>query len=238
MSRLLNENDILAWKRDGFLVKERFADADTLLLLRRAYDETLDAQFAGDRMLGGITRQIEVPSREHPVFDDNPLIERGKQVIRDLYGTADAVRVFDMLIYKPAGHPYETPWHQDMSYSAMPFAPAGVTQLDDLVQFWVPLDDVDEDNGCMQFVPGHHHKPLLPHRVASGEPNDPARLLAIEEPEQHLDLDKRVVAALPAGGVTMHGPGTPHYTGPNSTTDRPRRAYIFTLRPSGPTTGS
>lgn len=229
MSQFLNDDDVLAWKRDGFLIKEGFADEATLDLLREAYEEVLAGDAVGDRMLGGITRQVMVPSMSNPVFDDNPLVERGREVVRRLYGTTDAVRVFDMLIYKPAGHPHETPWHQDMSYAGMPYAPAGVQPVDGLVQFWVPLDDVDEDNGCMQFMPGHHTRPMLPHTVASGEPDDPARLLAIVDPEQHLDLTARAVAKLPAGGVTMHGYGTPHYTGPNRTTDRPRRAYIFNM---------
>ena len=230
MDQFITQDDIDGWNRDGFLVKQGFADDSALETLRAAYDETLaSGQAAGDRMLGGITRQVMVPSDAHPVFDDNLLLERGKDVMRALFGTTDAVRTFDMLIYKPAGHPHETPWHQDMSYAGLPFAPAGVQPIQGLVQFWVPLDDVDEDNGCMQFVPGHHDQPLLPHRVASGEPKDPARLLAIDEPERHLDLSARTIAVLPAGGVTMHGYGTPHYTGPNRTTDRPRRAYIFNL---------
>jgi hypothetical protein len=229
MSQFLNDDDVLAWQRDGFLIKEGFADDATLDLLRNAYEEVLAGEAVGDRMLGGITRQVMVPSMSHPVFDDNPLVERGREVVRRLYGTTDAVRVFDMLIYKPAGHPHETPWHQDMSYAGMPYAPAGAQPIDGLVQFWVPLDDVDEENGCMQFMPGQHTTPLLPHMVASGEPDDPARLLAIVDPEKHLDLTARAVAKLPAGGVTMHGYGTPHYTGPNRTTDRPRRAYIFNM---------
>jgi hypothetical protein len=229
MSQLLIEDEILQWKRDGFLVKQQFADADTLELLRDAYAEVLQGHTEGDRMLGGVTRQVMQPCAAHPVFDDNPLIERGRQVVRELYSTTDAVRVFDMLIYKPAGHPHETPWHQDLGYAGLPFAPAGADPIDGLVQFWVPLDDVDEDNGCMQFMPGYHVQPLLPHVVASGDPNDPGRLLAIDEPEKHLDLSKRTVATLPAGGVTMHAYCTPHYTGPNRTTDRPRRAYIFNL---------
>jgi hypothetical protein len=229
MKQILTEDEILGWKRDGFLVKEKFADAATLEQLRTAFDETLVGDAIGDRMLGGITRQVMVPSQSHPVFDDNPLVELGKQVVRELHSTSDAVRVFDMLIFKPPGHPHETPWHQDMSYAGMPFAPAGVQPLTGLVQFWVPLDDVDEENGCMQFMAGHHEQPLMPHFVAGGEPDDPARLLAIEDPERHLDLERRVVAALPAGGVTMHGYGTPHYTGPNRSTDRQRRAYIFNI---------
>lgn len=231
MSQLLTEDDVLSWKRDGFLVKQAFADASDLTLLRTAFDEVLAAHDApGDRMLGGVTRQVMVPSDVHPVFDDNPLLDRGREIVRRLAGQKGEVpRTFDMLIFKPAGHPHETPWHQDMSYAGMPFAPAGTPPLEGLLQFWVPLDDVDEQNSCMQFVPGHHEKPLLPHVVASGEPDDPGRLLAIDDPEAHLDLSTKVVAEMPAGGVTIHGYGTPHYTGPNHTTDRPRRAYIFNL---------
>ena len=229
MSQMLSTDEILGWKRDGFLVRDEFAAPEHVELLRQAYDEVLQGDAVGDRMLGGITRQVMVPSMSHPVFDDNPLLELGKQVVRELYGTSDAVRTFDMLIYKPAGHPHPTPWHQDMGYAGIPFARAGVQPIDGLVQFWVPLDDVDDENGCMQFMPGHHDQPLLPHYVASGDPVDPGRLLAIEDPEKHLDLTKRRVAELPAGGVTMHGYGTPHYTGPNRSTDRPRRAYIFNL---------
>ena len=231
MSQTLTSDEILSWKRDGFLVKESFADQATLELLRTAFDETLEMHAPTDRMLGGVTRQVMVPSMAHPVFDDNPLVEQGRQVVRELCDTTDAVRVFDMLIHKPAGHPHETPWHQDMSYAAIPYAKAGTIPVQGLVQFWVPLDDVDEENSCMQFMAGHHEQPLLPHTVASGDPDDPARLLAIVDPATHLDLSQRVVAALPAGGVTMHGYGTPHYTGPNRSADRPRRAYIFNMAP-------
>ena len=231
MDPILSETDVASWKRDGFIIKDSFADPETLDVLRIAYAETLDAEAAGDRLLGGITRQVMSPSDAHPAFADNPLIHRGREIVRQLLNVRDAVRVFDMLIYKPAGHRHETPWHQDMSYTQMPYAPAGTIPIQSLVQFWVPLDDVDQENGCMQFMPGHHHQPLLPHIVASGDPDDAGRLLAIDEPERHLDLSKRVLGILPAGGVTMHSYGTPHYTGPNRTTDRQRRAYIFNLAP-------
>ena len=229
VSDILSPDDVLSWERDGFLVKEGFADAPTVELLRTAYAETLDGRAGGDRMLGGLIRQVIAPSQAHPVFADNPLLARGQAVVSQLFGTTDATQVFDMLIYKPEEHPHETPWHQDHSYAELPFAPAGAPPVPGFVHFWVPLDDVDEDNGCMQFLPGHHTRPLLPHRVASGDPDDQGRLLEIVDPHEHLDLTQRVVAAIPAGGVTMHAPDTPHYTGPNVTADRPRRAYIFTL---------
>lgn len=170
MEAPLTDAEVRSWEDDGFVVKQSFADEDTLASLRDAYADILDADAQGDRMLGGITRQIMVPSAAHPTFNKNPLIKLGKEVVGQLSGATEIVRVFDMLIYKPAGHPHETPWHQDMSYTQMPYAPAGTVPAKGLVQFWVPLDDVDEDNGCMQFIPGQHEKPMLPHYVAGGDP--------------------------------------------------------------------
>src|SRR5689334_15868996 len=79
MSQMLSTDEILGWKRDGFLVRDEFAAPEHVELLRQAYDEVLQGDAVGDRMLGGITRQVMVPSMSHPVFDDNPLLELGKQ---------------------------------------------------------------------------------------------------------------------------------------------------------------
>ena len=228
-----------AWKRDGFLILERFVDGDTLAALRAAYDEILrrDVEAGGDRMLGAVTRQVMHPSAAHPAFDRNAALDRGFEIARQAFGTAEVRRSFDMLIYKPPGHPHATPWHQDMAYSKQPFAEPGTTNTLESVQFWIPLDDVDAENGCMQFVAGHHERPLLEHRVVSGDPADEGRLLALADPESQLDLATAVVAAIPAGGATMHFYGTPHYAGPNHSAERERRAYIFnvaTTRAFGP----
>ena len=143
-------------------------------------------------------------------------------------GVEDPQPIFDMLIYKQPGQIATTPWHQDFSYSEMPFAPAGVMiPSDQTLQFWLALDDVDENNGCMHFIPGQHHEPLLDHYVAAGEADYTQRLLAIRDPEDALDLSKAVACPLKAGGATVHNYGTPHFTSGNRTADRPRRAYIF-----------
>jgi ectoine hydroxylase-related dioxygenase (phytanoyl-CoA dioxygenase family) len=110
----------------------------------------------------------------------------------------------------------------------MPFAPAGVTvPSDQTLQFWLALDDVDETNGCMAFVPGAHRKPLLEHYVAAGDADYSQRLLAIRKPADKLDLATSVCCPLKAGGATVHNYGTPHFTSGNTSLDRPRRAYIF-----------
>ncbi|HXN86493.1 MAG TPA: phytanoyl-CoA dioxygenase family protein, partial [Candidatus Binataceae bacterium] len=164
--------DIAKFQADGFLVFERLADDDTVAQLGALYDQMLAGEIncsATDRKLGRITRQIMHPSLYHPAFRDNRAMRAGREIAKELIGTAEPQFVFDMLIYKEPGQTATTPWHQDLSYAAVPFVKAGhPIQAGTFVQFWLALDDVDEDSGCMHFVPGQHHKPLLQHYVAGG----------------------------------------------------------------------
>lgn len=227
----LTPTQMASWSRDGFLVVDRLIDSATTAALRAAYDEVLARRELNpaDRMLGGITRQVMRPAEAHALFDRNPALDRGFALAQQLFGTGHLVRTFDMLIYKPPGHPHETPWHQDFAYGAMPFVPEGTPVDHRSIQVWVPLDDVDTETGCMQFVPGGHRQPLLEHHVASGSPDDEGRLLALIDPAAQLDLSQVVVAEIQAGGCTLHAPGTPHFTGANRSVNRPRRSYIFNI---------
>ena len=56
----------------------------------------------------------------------------------------------DQALYKPARHGGEVPWHQDNGYWRC--TPAN------LVSIWMALDDADEENGCMNVIPGSHWK--------------------------------------------------------------------------------
>jgi ectoine hydroxylase-related dioxygenase (phytanoyl-CoA dioxygenase family) len=207
-----------AWHRDGFVVIERLIGEEALAQLRDAYDAILARRVAaaGDRMLGGITRQVMMACTAHPAFHQNEALEEAAEITDQLLGEPP-VRTFDMLIDKPPGHPHPTPWHQDMSYAGFPFAPEGAAIPLETIQFWV--------------VPGYHTRPLLAHRVASGDPNDDARLLELVDAERQVDLSRAVAAPLRAGGATLHSYGTPHSTPPNRTQGHPRRAFIFNLAP-------
>ena len=230
--------DVEGFRRDGFLSLSRLADARTVAALGAVYDAMLAGEIdvtPTDNALGRITRQIMAPSAYHPLFRSNAAFEAGRQIAKALLGVAEPTPVFDMLIYKEPGQLASTPWHQDFSYTQMPYAPAGAAlPSDQYVQFWLALDDVDEENGCMHFVPGAHRGALLEHYVAAGEPDYSQRLLAIRDPDVRLDLSKAVACPLPAGGATVHTYGTPHYTSGNRTAHRPRRAYIFNFATSRP----
>lgn len=231
MSATIETCEVERFHRDGFLAVPQLAGPETVDALRGVYDSMLTGEIdvsATDNPLGRTTRQIMMPSDYHPIFKQNAALKAGREIAKALLQTDEPHAVFDMLIYKEPGQLATTPWHQDYSYSQMPFAPAGSTiPSGEYIQIWLALDDVDEANGCMHFVPEAHRQPLLEHYIAGGDQNYTQRLLAIRDPEQALDLDRAVACPLKAGGATIHSYGTPHYTSGNRTTDRPRRAYIF-----------
>jgi ectoine hydroxylase-related dioxygenase (phytanoyl-CoA dioxygenase family) len=227
---MLTAAEVTRFWDDGFLSVPRLVDDAEVKRLRDAYDDIIEfrVESTTDRNLGGITRQVLVPSMVHPVFDSNRAIDAAREIMRDLFGCATSNRTYDMLIDKPAGHPYDTPWHQDAAYFERPVTKPGFTLPLLSIQFWVALDPVDVDNGCMQFTAGRHRAGTVEHVVVSGHPDDDGRLIGVADPSA-VGADGAVAVPLAAGGATFHTALTPHYTGPNLTTDRPRRAYIFNL---------
>ena len=224
----LNPTDVQNFRRDGFIRIDRLIDDQTIEKLRGYYDQLISGEISSgedNRKLGGQIHQIMHPRLYHEYFRRNPALNEAMEASVELIGKSEVKFFFDMLIDKPPLTEKATPWHQDEAYAQIPFTPAG-TKIEDMgVQFWVALDDVDVENGCMQFIPGVHYEPLLEHHVVSGEPGAENRLLVTKQ----VDPSKAVPVPLKAGGCTVHYRGTPHYTGPNRSAIRKRRAYIFNI---------
>jgi len=226
----VTREQIEAFRSQGFVRVAELIDGRTLEVLREAYDLLIErgASDAGtrDSHLGGLTRQIVRPELSHPVFASNLALDAGREIARQLRGWQDPAFFYSQLLFKPAGHPHATPWHQDDAYGGTPFAAAGSPLSHATLQFWLAIDAADVDNGCMHFHPPVSGEQLLAHRVAAGNPADDARLLGLEDETAIVDPDAVVPCPLAAGGCTIHDSGTLHFTPPNRS-DRPRRAYIF-----------
>lgn len=221
----------LAFARDGYFAIEALVSPADVAELGAAYDLLLGGAVDGGadaRCLGGQTWQWVRPSLHHAVFADNAALRAARAVAAEVLDDREPVFAFDQLLYKPPGHAAATPWHQDLAYLHVPFTRAGARASQAVVQFWLPLDDVDADTGCMHFLPGLSLDRLLPHCVAAGADDAPDRLLAVADPGS-LPLGDAVAVPLRAGGCTGHGPGTLHYTSPNRSANRRRRAYIFSF---------
>ena len=129
---------------------------------------------------------------------------------------AEQAETWTHMVNKPARHGHDTPWHQDEAFWEVDlgYHACGV---------WLALDDVDVDNGCMQFLPRSHTQGIATHRHLYDDPMVSA--LVIDD----VDESRAVPVPLRAGGATFHTQRTMHHTGPNRT-ERPRRAYAIEVQ--------
>lgn len=139
----------------------------------------------------------------HPVFAD---------ICHDLIG--DDVRLYwDQSVYKKSGKPQEFPWHQDNGYTYV--------EPQQYLTFWVPLVDVDENNGCPWIAPGMHKLGTLEHWFT------PIGLKCLD------DVPDAVPAEADRGDVIIFSSLSPHRTGPNLKPGTVRKAYILQYAPDG-----
>ena len=136
---------------------------------------------------------------------------------------SSAIRLWhDHALVKLPGDSKESPWHQDLPY--WPMNEPGALSC------WMALDDVDEMNGCMQFIPGSH-------KWGRYDPVDlihPQALLEIAkqaDPSRDMTPD---IMRMPAGSCTFHHGLTFHYANANRS-DKPRRAMVTIYMPDGTT---
>jgi len=111
-------------------------------------------------------------------------------------------------------------WHQDAYY--WPLEPLHS------VTVWLAFDDVDEENGAMQIVPGSHRGGLIKHRrVAENETDS---VLTLELERGSFREDSAVSLCLEAGQISMHDDRAIHGSPANPSS---RRRAGLTIRYSG-----
>ena len=126
----------------------------------------------------------------------------------------DLMAMQSMLFLKPPGQPGQA-FHQDSFYIK--------TAPDTLCGAWIAVDDADEENGCMGFVPGSHHEAIY-EEVA--QPADTGDFKAGLTEVQGVDSGREVLAEARAGDVVFFHGHLLHRSRRNRSADRFRRAYV------------
>lgn len=215
--------------RDGFLALEFLTSAEEVASLHDVYDRLFEPgsevagrdqlELAGRRDGASLLPQVLNPDAYAPELRETEAYRNAALVARSLLGP-EVVPTGMHAIRKPAHHGAETPWHQDEAY----WDPARRHRA---ISIWMPLQEATEDNGCMEFQPGSHLLPVLPHRLI--DPDSQGLVLTDTGA-----VSGAVACPLPPGGATVHAERTLHYAGPN-TTSEPRRALIMSFAcPSEP----
>ena len=149
------------------------------------------------------TTHIAQRSAVLKAFAAHPFI---KDVCHDLMGN-DVRLYWDQSVYKKTAEAREFPWHQDNGYTFI--------EPQQYLTFWLPLVDVDEENGCPWIAPGLHRGGTLHHWLT------PIGLKCLEEVPDAVAVPAR------AGDAIVFSSLAPHRTGPNLKLGTVRKAYIL-----------
>jgi ectoine hydroxylase-related dioxygenase (phytanoyl-CoA dioxygenase family) len=219
-TRSLSEDELRSFSSGGFVTMTSIAPAEEVASIRQILQDLVERR-AGekegaffDTMEGsnsrGVLRSIQI---------NNPSLHR-RQLLETNY-VRNATRIAQQLlspqcILKPAGVGAGTPWHQDEAYSDPEYDHAQLT-------FWMPLQEVGPQDGCMIYLPGSHLMGVLEHRSLNNDPHTHAFECAVSFSDE-----QSACCPLPAGGCVIHGQRTLHCS-TNNVSNVDRYAYLLTF---------
>lgn len=216
-----------AYRRDGFLVVERFLDADEVARLRDRFTACFahewetgllpdEVNYVPGQTPPELTRQLCNAWKSDTTIAATVLAARNAEFGAKLGGLPGLRLAQDNLIWKPPSGKALL-CHQDAAY---------LSHLDppNMTTCWMALDDTSADGGTIYYVRGSNHWPRAPLGGDFHAPDDwLAHVRAVKPPAVELEL---VPIEVPAGGAAFHGGWTFHGSPPNERADAQRRAMV------------
>jgi phytanoyl-CoA hydroxylase len=208
--------------KDGFVALRQFGHGEELADLMANVDRfirdvvpnmPLEQVYYEDKNNRATLKQIQLMGDYDPYFRDLFVASRFREVAEQLL---DGPVVPKNLQYfnKPPGIGQPTPPHQDGYYFMLDPCEA--------VTMWFALDQVDEENGCVRYISGSHHRGMRQH----------ARTETLGFSQGITDfsaVNREQEVAMPAqpGDLLVHHAMTIHRADGNHSQDRSRRALGF-----------
>jgi len=152
------------YARDGFAAIRGLFTAQEIQALRTEIERYVrdelprlpsDAAYYEDKNDKRTLFRLEKLALYNPMIRDLLWSEKMMGLMRDLLEDEPKPQHV-MLFAKPALVGSATPPHQDSYYWMIEPIDAGVT-------CWLPMEAVDESNGCVRYIPGSHKKGMRPH---------------------------------------------------------------------------
>jgi len=205
MALSLSPQQLEQYKNDGWCIVGKIMDDATLEAFRSE-----ERRFRGENNKDLTIFRSQLCNYSEIIRE---YLMRGPQIplAQQLVGTKNLSLWFNQFVTKmPDGNSgkSEFPWHQDNGYAAV--LPATN------VTIWVPLDDVDTNNGCVWVQPGSHKLGLLDHKQKSAD-------------NWHLEVPVQgdgIPAVLKAGEAVAFTGLTLHRSKLNYS-NKPRRAFFM-----------
>lgn len=215
LGRIVPELMLQAMQRriDEIMLGKADLDYDRMLMQLDSADGAYES--AGEQTRGhkGKTlnyRKIQLLERD-PVFLAYMQLPVFAEAARHFYGDLPVAVFRAMFMNKPAGRGTVLPLHQDR-WRAL--------DRDPRLTIYTALDAANEENGCVQIIPGTQHEIL--------NPRHPSGFLTPEMAQAFANDPRRISLVLKAGEVVLMNPWTLHCSGVNHT-QRSRRAFSVCL---------
>jgi len=223
---IVHPSDIAFFREHGWLVVQDAIELDTLAEVQRRMEPILQKKhklafdWAWEKGKSKEEREFKiVQSSPTWIWPEIAQTEFRKWMIS--FGSVlmgmEMEFWYDQFLAKPPHDGAPTYWHQDEGYWGRNLDDRGIT-------CWMPLQDVDEHNGCMHFIERGHRDGVLTHRQPEHVQSD----LLFCEP----DLSRMKACPIKGGSVTFHHGKTPHMT-PANESDEWRRAVTTHMRRIG-----
>jgi hypothetical protein len=208
--RTVSSDAVAQFREQGVLKVTALASRSDIAQVRRLVDDIYRSQ-------GRESGAIPNPSRLAPALRRSPVYRACLTIAKQLLGPSTGYACDHALYKEPHGR-HGTPWHQDAAFHSK-YSPHNT------LIFWIPLQDVTPENGCMRFIPLSSPPDLLPHRPFY--PGDASSMMTDEADER-----QALMCPLRAGEATAHGPLTLHAASANAT-GLIRRTWTITFTPWG-----
>ncbi|VDL62468.1 unnamed protein product, partial [Nippostrongylus brasiliensis] len=155
---------------------------------------------------------------KNPVFKRMSFHDKLKQVIRGINYEEPKI-VQSMYIFKQPKIGGAVTDHIDATFLF-------VEPIDHLVGLWIAVDDADEENGCLAFIPGSHKRSSVDYRFVRTHKTDGSPLLKFTGERPTYDQSKFVSVPVKKGSlIIIHGLVV-HKSEPNTST-KSRHAYTL-----------
>lgn len=208
-----------SFKQDGFVAMPGFYDAHQLQVIEAAFQRFVaecvpalppEHVFYEDKANRATLKQIQ-RMHEHDDFFEDLFNSKLKLLAEELL--EEPVLPKNLQYFnKPPGLGKATPPHQDGFYYMLEPCRA--------LTMWMALDHVDEQNGCVCYVPGSHMRGMRPHART--------QILGFSQgiSDYTSEADEIACPAQP-GDLLAHHALTIHRADANNSVNRSRRALGF-----------
>jgi ectoine hydroxylase-related dioxygenase (phytanoyl-CoA dioxygenase family) len=219
----ISEEQKKKYQEDGFFILENVIQEDELEKIRSECDDLIRQQDKEMEELGvdtlGLSRKnsryfVFLAYKERPHLGNFIFSDKMAEICKATIGD-DAYLFWEQFVVKGTDKKgAEFTWHQDSGYVDHEHKP--------YVNAWIPLDDVNEENGTIY---------LLPYSLAgTSEKIEHKPIEGTKDREGYFGQEKGIPANIKAGSIVIFSSTTFHRSGANNT-DKMRRAYAIQFSP-------